>query len=361
MVVVLLVLVTGLLLLVAPPVAAAGARHRVAPAAGPPFKQPASWSTICDARRGSGTPLRAGVNCRWIQVDGVARRYVVVVPRAIARHPNAGWPLVLMLHGVASNGEDMMARTDWIKVGAREGIITVFPTSWRYHFLGGTTVTRWNTYAAEDEVDRSVRLDGYPENKPYPARDTEFLRRVVRDVSRQLRVDPRRIHVSGSSNGGNLISRVAVDLGDLVASVSCSGFCAPAPASARDGITRAVPMLFNLGTDDPNVLRVLALTQEPDPQVIPLDWPDARPVTWELLADLIDMWRLDDGPTSVVATATTTSVTWATPRAKGMQGAEVRLLLLLHAQHRYPMTTNNPERFSMAAIAWRFFASHRMP
>ena len=54
-------------------------------------------------------------------------------------------------------------------------------------------------------------------------------------------------------------------------------------------------------------------------------------------------------------------MTWGTPGPKGTRGAKVRLLLLRRARHMYPTTHNNPERFSMAAISWRFFAAHPMP
>ena len=357
-----------LLALVSPlatPADAAGPTDRRAattsPATTPPFQPPEVWRRMCTTLQVAGMPLRAGVNCRWLRLDGVFRRYVVVVPRTVAAHPRAAWPLVFMLHGHDGSGEQMMTRTDWIRVGRAANVITVFPTSWHYRYLGGTSGTRWNTYNLADVVDPDVRLDGYPADAPYPARDTEFLNRIVRDVDQAIHVDPRRIHVSGSSNGGNFISRVTMELGDLVASVSCTGFCAAAPQSAWSDATRPVPVLYGLGTNDPNVLRLLAETQDPDPDRIPLAWKASRPVVWELVRDLVATWRLHRDPTVVVGTRSTTQVTWGTPGPKGTRGAKVRLLLLRRARHMYPTTHNNPERFSMAAISWRFFVAHPMP
>lgn len=355
-------LVLLLLLLVVAVPAGAARGSRVGPAATPPFDPPATWTTLCDTRRGAGSRLAAGVNCRWLRLDGVFRRYLVVVPTAVAQDRTRGWPLVMMLHGHGGSGERMTSITDWVSVGRSAGVITVFPTSWRYRFSNGNVGTRWNTYQMEGNLDpEAPRMDGYPDDSPYPARDTEFLRRIVEDVNGSILVNPRRIHVTGSSNGGQFMARVAVELSDLVASASCSGYCDAPPEATWPDMTRAVPMLYALGTQDDSVLRRLADAMDPDPTSIPLDWSDSGPMVTPLASGYLDAWRLKNAPTEVTERATTTTISWRTPRPKGMPRAEYRLVLLLGAHHLYANARNNPAGNSTAWISWRFFRSHPMP
>jgi poly(3-hydroxybutyrate) depolymerase len=266
------------------PSAPAATRGALSPAAVPPFAEPETWADLCTARRPAGTPLVRGTTCRWVDVDGVWRRYVVYLPPSDRWPMTRTWPLVVMFHGSGQTGEHAWGTARWQQVADEQGVVVAFPTAWRYQRRAGRIKHRWNTYALDREIKLDVRVDGYPEDAPYPARDIVFVRRLVDDLRGVIRVDPRRIFATGQSNGGKFVQRVAVRMGSSIAAVSCMGYCDAPPSGVRR--KRKVPVLFGLGTRDRLVLENLNQDLKPDLERIPLAWEQAAPLLDHLLPAL---------------------------------------------------------------------------
>jgi polyhydroxybutyrate depolymerase len=78
-----------------------------------------------------------------------------------------------------------------------------------------------------------------------------FLRQVIDDAIVKGRADPRRVYVTGFSNGAAMAFRVAAELADRVAAVApVAGYCR-VPADFRPA--RPVPTLYLIGAADPLV------------------------------------------------------------------------------------------------------------
>ena len=163
-----------------------------------------------------------------ISIAGVTRSFTVALP------PVRPAPLVIVLHGAAQSGADMMTRTAWPQV-AREGHFgVVFPDG-----LGHG----W----ADLRPDTRRVLFGPPKGTDDVAFITQLIDKFVRDGS----ADPRRIYVTGVSNGGAMAMTMVCARADLFAAAASVIFNFGDEAAQACHPSRAVPMLMMNGTADP--------------------------------------------------------------------------------------------------------------
>lgn len=186
----------------------------------------ASDSTRGDARPGETVE-------RSLTVGDDERTYRVHVPAGRAR--TDGLPVVVALHGGGGSGSAM---EDYSGLSARadaEGFVVVYPDGsgrLRDRLL---TWNAWNCcgYALEHDVD-----------------DVAFVDRLITSVGEEFHTDPRRVYVTGHSNGGMLAYRIGCELADRVAAIApVAGAlntedCRPA---------RPLPVVVFHGTADRNV------------------------------------------------------------------------------------------------------------
>lgn len=156
--------------------------------------------------------LPAGVHEHQVDIDGITRRWTVVVP--------AGAPassLMVVLHGVGGRGADMRS-AGFEPLAAGKGVVLAYPDG-----VGGG----WN--------------DGRPGADPLvpgaPVDDGRFLRTLIDETVARTGADARRVAVVGFSNGAVMASRLACESADrlaamaLIAGTAGQGFeqsCRPA-------------------------------------------------------------------------------------------------------------------------------------
>lgn len=116
-----------------------------------------------------------------------ARSYSVYVPPTY--DPTQPTPLVMVLHGRPSQGETAAELTQMSQIAAEQGFIVVYPDG----LNGG-----WNY---------GRRIAGYP---TYPD-DVEFLTTLIDDLGVDLAIDRERVYVTGFSNGGFMVQRLACE------------------------------------------------------------------------------------------------------------------------------------------------------
>ena len=160
-----------------------------------------------------------------LEHDGVERSYRLVLPETAGC---ASTPLVFDVHGLTSNP----AQQEWISgfddLARSEGFVVAMPE-------GSGEIRSWNAgtccgVAAVQEVD-----------------DVGFLDAIRERLEASMTIDPRRVYVTGLSNGGYLTHRLACERADVYAAV--------APVAGVLGVsecasTRPVPLLQFHGTDD---------------------------------------------------------------------------------------------------------------
>ncbi|MCH5644779.1 MULTISPECIES: PHB depolymerase family esterase [unclassified Gordonia (in: high G+C Gram-positive bacteria)] len=152
-----------------------------------------------------------GRSSHQLNHGGLERQYQLFVPRS---RPGAA-PLVVVLHGGYGSARQAQRAYGWDSQAQRRGFVVAYPDGFRRSWNAGTCCGP----AQQRNVD-----------------DVGFIRAVVADVSKRTSIDPRRIYVTGMSNGAmmtyrlacqtNLFAAVAVVAGTIVS--RCSS---PAPTS----------------------------------------------------------------------------------------------------------------------------------
>jgi polyhydroxybutyrate depolymerase len=167
-----------------------------------------------------------------VTVGGRQRSFHLHVPAGRAR--SEAKALVVALHGGGSNGTSMARFSALNEKADEEGFLVAYPDgSGRL-----SKVLTWNSgtccgYARKHEVD-----------------DVAFIAHVIDDLVATRGVDPRRVYVTGMSNGAMMAYRVAAELPDRIAAVAAvAGTLDVAPSALRG----AVPVVHFHGTDDQHV------------------------------------------------------------------------------------------------------------
>jgi polyhydroxybutyrate depolymerase len=176
---------------------------------------------------------------------GVERReYLLYLPETGGLTPPARQklPLVIFLHGTGGSAEWADGETEWSGLAGREGFALALPDALPpdpdrpAKFL--TNPRRWN--------------DGSngPTGVPATADDVGFLAAVIADAVARADADPRRVNLSGFSNGAGMTFRAAAELADRFAAIApVAGYCrVPGPKPVRP-----VPTLYMIGSADPLV------------------------------------------------------------------------------------------------------------
>jgi len=162
------------------------------------------------------------------EAGGIKRSYTAIIPNATPA------PLVLVLHGNTQQGEDMRTRTSWPDVARREGFVAVFPDGLN---------RAWNDLRGDD--GRAGR------SPPKGTDDVAFLTALVAKFVRDGVADPKRIYVTGVSNGGHMTMTLACMHAELFAAAASviANFTDVMMAACKPA--RPIPMLMMNGTADP--------------------------------------------------------------------------------------------------------------
>ena len=209
-----------------------------------------------------------------VPVDDVDRDYIVRLPKGYdaQRH----YPVVILLHGMNQDADDMQRLTRFDELADKDGIISIYPIA-----LHG----RWNVgvHAPEHRAmtmgpGRHGRYGGgypgggypgggggYPRGggqqpqgqepsetrRAAPADDVTFINQMLDQLSNKFSVDVSRIYAVGLSEGGFMSMRLGCSLSDRIAAVAAVGAAMPKTMICLP--SRPVPVLMLNGTSDPIV------------------------------------------------------------------------------------------------------------
>ena len=163
-----------------------------------------------------------------IDIKGVARSYSVQLP---ATKPA---PLVIVLHGNTQTGADMAARTSWPDVAKREGFGVVFPNGLNRAWADLRPNTKRAGRAPPEGTD-----------------DVGFIVALIEKFIADGAADPRRIYVTGLSNGGAMTMTMVCARADLFAAAATVIINLTDDMAASRHPAKPVPMLMINGTADP--------------------------------------------------------------------------------------------------------------
>jgi polyhydroxybutyrate depolymerase len=151
-----------------------------------------------------------------LDFGGLKRWWLVHEP--IARASSGALPLVLVLHGGGGSPEGAERMSDMSALADREGFIAVYPAG--TGFFRRRLLT-WNS----GNCCGSAMKSGVD--------DVGFLSALIEKYVKEGKADPKRVFMTGLSNGAMMTHRFACERADLIA--------AAAPVAGAIGIPRCEP------------------------------------------------------------------------------------------------------------------------
>ena len=181
-------------------------------------------------------PERGLLTDQTIDVAGVTRSYLLFVPDD---YENA--PIVFLLHGYSTTNEEFLGLAGgpapyrvWLDIARRENVLVVAPNG----LVDEAADTKgWNDCRGDSAGSSS-------------ADDVGFMSALVDSLVETYAADSRRVYAQGTSNGGHMSIRLALEMPEKLAAFAVV-VAANAANSECSSSEVPVPAMFMNGTADP--------------------------------------------------------------------------------------------------------------
>jgi len=130
--------------------------------------------------------------------DGLDRSYLLHVPPA---YDGSALPLIVVLHGAGETARGSVNLTKLSEKADAEGFIVAYPN-------GTGAPQTWNVGYCCGDAQR-LGVD-----------DVGFVRKLIDEIRDGYAIDPKRILLTGVSNGGMLAHRVAATHSDIITAIA---------------------------------------------------------------------------------------------------------------------------------------------
>ncbi len=168
-----------------------------------------------------------------IQVDGRERIYRTYVPQGLAK----GAPLVIAMHGSGQNGAQMREESGYgfDRLADEHGFAILYPNA----FDGD-----WNACNI---------IGNYSANK-LNVDDVGFLTGLVDKLRDEIGVDPGRVFATGTSRGGSMALRLALEAPSRFRAIAAVSANEPTPDNSKcKPVGQGTSVMIMNGTQDPLV------------------------------------------------------------------------------------------------------------
>lgn len=176
-------------------------------------------------------------------VNGVERWTMTYVPSGL----RPGASVVLLLHGGGGSMRKVFARNaggsaHWLRLADREGFLLLVPNA-----------TNAKTGDARGDKQNWNDLRPASAKGKTSADDVGFLMQLLDWARQKYRHDPRRVYVTGASNGGMMTFRLLLERPKRFAAAAAFIASLPAAAPSMPAPGPRVPLMLFNGTKDPLV------------------------------------------------------------------------------------------------------------
>jgi polyhydroxybutyrate depolymerase len=175
-------------------------------------------------------PVPENLQRRTLKIGDKDREFFINIPASVKGNPA---PVVFALHsGASSSGLAQHLKVDYTKRGEQEGYVTVYPSG----------VNGWNI-GSHDAYSVKRRTSD--------ADDLGFFRVMFDTLIKEGIADPKRIYITGGSNGGVMTQFLVCNLADRIAGAGVMVATLPAAVKNWPKPARPIPVIIMLGTVDP--------------------------------------------------------------------------------------------------------------
>ncbi|MCX7550239.1 alpha/beta hydrolase family esterase [Xanthomarina sp. F2636L] len=171
-----------------------------------------------------------------IVIDGLTRNYDFYIPSYI---DSMSVPLIFMLHGGSLTSDDLTGKSGlkapykvWMDIAEKEKFIIVYPNG----AISPLGKQGWNDCREDATTNPSVD-------------DVSFIDSLISHFSNTYNINTNQIYATGTSNGGHMALRLALELSHKIAAVA--PIAASMPADICNNPNNPISVLFMVGTDDP--------------------------------------------------------------------------------------------------------------
>lgn len=333
-----------------------------------------SFMTACGGGSEEPPPHNeTGKHEHTLMSEGMEREFIVYVPDLVA---NRIAPVVFMLHGTGGDGNKFFNQSGWKEKADQEGFIVVFPTALTYCYLedenfDGTfdkfqeshILTKWDSDYIGDEAPLCAEEDIAllpPARYAQVAHqlngiksDITFLDLILDFIENNYEIDQSRIYATGFSNGGGMVSRMAVELSDRFAALASSA--GPLRRMPEQAV-RLHTFVMTLGNIDTPALEYFNFLHDPDISAFPLDESllDISEFNGSIVDPMLTTLQLGNAYTYDLIQINGVDVGKFTfSDAQTGQGHEYIVLIIDSLTHQYPNGANHP--MVMADYLWDVF------
>jgi poly(3-hydroxybutyrate) depolymerase len=246
--------------------------------------RPVAALALCTVWLGTQA-LRAQETKEKVTVDDVDRTFMVRLPKGY--DPQRKYPVVILLHGLNQDADDMERLTGFDQLADKDGVIAVYPAALHGRWNVGVRPTVRQTSPMGPGRRRGYGGGGYPgggypgggypggggggypngggqqqprqqnpDDDDHSSRSSEtddigFFSQMLDQLTSKFAADPARIYTAGLSEGGFMSMRLGCSLGDRIAGVAAIGAAMPKTMTCLP--PRPVPVVMIDGTSDPIV------------------------------------------------------------------------------------------------------------
>jgi len=177
------------------------------------------------------------------RLDGFRREFIAQIPSG--KVPDAGYPVVLMLHSASHDKEEFYYKHGWKELGEKENFITVFPSSLHWCYIEKPDSLRINhaRWVTSELIESAC-----PEDRAKLISDLHFLESILDWLILHVAIDTHKVFASGFSDGSRMSHKLANQATHRIKAVGhSSGGYHPGDTIMTQV---RVPNWFMVGTED---------------------------------------------------------------------------------------------------------------
>lgn len=134
---------------------------------------------------------------------GLKRTYLLHIPPSYDK--TKPLPLVIALHGGGGAGKNMVQLTlgGFDKLSDKNGFVVVYPDGIKKQWSDGRSSEETGHYVNKENID-----------------DVGFISALIDHLIKKLNIDPKRVYITGMSNGAIMAYRLACELTEKIAAIA---------------------------------------------------------------------------------------------------------------------------------------------